>query len=83
MATSEPAAAIPLLERALALRASGAEGPYKVASTRFLLARALAVTGSDRARAKKLAEEARAAYTAGGEAWAVPRAEISAWLSQR
>ncbi|MDI3291848.1 serine/threonine-protein kinase [Polyangium sp. 15x6] len=83
METGEPAEAIPLLERALSLRASGAEGPYKDASTRFLLARALTAAGSDRARAKKLAEEARAAYAAGGEAWAVPKAEIVAWLSQR
>ncbi|MDC0740704.1 serine/threonine-protein kinase [Polyangium mundeleinium] len=83
MDTGEPTAAIPLIERALSLRASGAEGPYKDASTRFLLARALVAAGSDRARAKKLAEEARATYAAGGEAWAAPRAEIVAWLSQR
>ncbi|MDI1446021.1 serine/threonine-protein kinase [Polyangium sp. 6x1] len=81
--THEPAEAIPLLERALSLRASGAEGPYKDASTRFLLARALAAAGRDRARAKKLAEEAQATYAAGGEAWAAPKAEIVAWLAQR
>ncbi|MDI1434625.1 tetratricopeptide repeat protein [Polyangium sorediatum] len=83
MATGEPTAAIPLIERALSLRASGAEGPYKDASTRLLLARALVAAGSDRARAKKLAEEARATYAAGGEAWAAPTAEIVAWLAQR
>ena len=83
MDTGEPTTAIPLIERALALRASGAEGPYKDASTRFLLARALVAAGSDHARAKKLAEEARVTYAAGGEAWAAPRADIVAWLAQR
>jgi len=83
METGEPTAAIPLLERSLALRASGAEGPYKAAATRFLLARALIAAGTDRDRAKKLAEEARAAYAAGGEAWIAAGAEVEAWLEKR
>jgi len=57
---SDVSQAIAPLERALALRTAGNLGPAMRAETAFGLARALWLTGRDRPRAERLAEEARA-----------------------
>jgi hypothetical protein len=74
--------ALPLLERALLLRAKDAD-PVDVAETRFALARALVATGGDLKRARGLAEAAAAAYAATGEGYPRQRAEIASWLAER
>jgi tetratricopeptide (TPR) repeat protein len=61
IAEGNPANAIIPLERARKIRESS-DGLSKVAETNFALAKALWEAGRDRARAVKLAEEARAAY---------------------
>jgi hypothetical protein len=73
--------AIAPLERALRMRKANEPDPSLVADTRFALARALWDSDSDRARTRKLSEEARKAYAkakAGKEV-----AEVDAWLSGR
>jgi serine/threonine-protein kinase len=68
-------AAIPLLERAVAMRAKDGEAP-DLAESRFALARAL---GSGE-RAKALATAARDAYRTLGPGYAKRLAEVEAWL---
>jgi serine/threonine protein kinase/tetratricopeptide (TPR) repeat protein len=75
-----PEIAIPLLERALRIRSAVKGDPIDLAETNFTLARALATSGGDRRRARGLAEEARAAYAAGGEDSKADLAEVEAWL---
>jgi len=58
----QPAAAIPLLERALRIRQARESDFAVVADTAFVLARALWDVGGDRPRAARLATEARDAY---------------------
>ncbi|HEY0138931.1 MAG TPA: hypothetical protein VGB85_32820, partial [Nannocystis sp.] len=74
----DTATAVPILERALAIREAGGVQPEEIAETRFSLARALAPTQPQRART--LAEQAlRALATSGGSAR--EHAEIAAWLA--
>ncbi len=61
-----PVEALVPLERALALRATGKEGPYKLASTQLELALTLQAGHRDLPRAKGLATAAVSAYEAGG-----------------
>ncbi|MEM9458727.1 MAG: tetratricopeptide repeat protein [Myxococcota bacterium] len=79
-----PVDALPVLERALAIRNSDAVDPAELAETRFALARALwtvpAAQGRDRPRARTLAQQARTAYAALGDAWKAQRAETETWL---
>jgi tetratricopeptide (TPR) repeat protein len=70
--------AIAPLERALALRTAGNLGPAMRAETAFGLARALWLTGRDRPRAERLAEEARALL---GDEASGERREIEATLA--
>jgi len=76
-----PADAVPLVERALAIREKASVSAPR---PRFLLARALwdapADAGRDRARAC-LAEQARDALREAGTAEAEDLAEIEAWLA--
>jgi|GEM_PF-1579532 len=74
---ARPAAAVAFAERALALRTrDGADSaPEELGATRWLLARALWDSGVDRARARALAEQARATVT-GDQAPALAR-----WLA--
>jgi tetratricopeptide (TPR) repeat protein len=74
------AKAIPPLERALALRESSTGDPWDRADTRFNLAKALWQTGRDRARAKTLAEGARADYAASGDGAKKELADVAHWL---
>ena len=75
-----PARAVPLLERALAIRASQPGDGVDLADVRFALARALFATG-DRSRARALATEARDAYAKVGPRARRELAEASAWLN--
>jgi eukaryotic-like serine/threonine-protein kinase len=77
-----PAAAVPVLERALELREQLADhDPVLLAETRWALARALAATGS-RDRARSLAVAARAGVE-DPEMKAEIEAQIEAWSARR
>jgi tetratricopeptide (TPR) repeat protein len=78
-----PAEAVVPLGRALALREAAEVTPIDLAFTRFTLARALAATGADRERTRRLATVARVAYAQAGEGQAKKVAEIDAWLAGR
>jgi hypothetical protein len=52
------------------------------AGTRFSLAKALTALGRDRARARRLAEEARALYAAAGEGFQGKAGEVATWLAR-
>ncbi len=80
IALARAGAALPALERALALRAGGNVDAADVAATRLVPARALWQAHGDRARARSLAIEARAAY--GEKRSAARRAEVDAWLAR-
>jgi tetratricopeptide (TPR) repeat protein len=76
-----PAEALPPLERALRLRLAPGTDPSLLASTRLTLARALAESGGDAARARELARAALAGFDqAGDEAGAN---DARAWLTER
>jgi tetratricopeptide (TPR) repeat protein len=79
---NNPAEALPLLERALALK--GLQNPAELAELQLSLARALWDTHQDLSRARNLAEQARAAiHTAG--ATLVPAeltAAVDLWLAE-
>ena len=70
-------AAVPLLERAVAMREKDGEAP-DLAESRFALARAL--PGGERARS--LAVAARDAYRTLGPNFATQLAEVEAWLAK-
>jgi tetratricopeptide (TPR) repeat protein len=74
-----PAAAADALARAVDVLVASEEMPYDVAEARFLLARALAAAGRDRAHARALARAARAGYQASDNPDARV-AEVDAWL---
>jgi tetratricopeptide (TPR) repeat protein len=73
-----PADAITPLERAVNLREAHPSDPVELAELRALYAQALWRSGRDKARAKKLAAEARAVLAAAGVTEAVDG--IDAWL---
>src|SRR5262249_13244041 len=80
----QPAAAISPLEQAVTTYEQFTKvTPVDLAHTRFGLARALAESGRDPARAQKLAEAARDAYVAAGRPTPKELAEINAWLKRR
>ncbi len=72
--------AIPPLERALRLRDAHEPDPALVAETQFALARALWDAGTDRTRARRLAEQARDTYSR-DRARVSDAGEISSWLT--
>jgi tetratricopeptide (TPR) repeat protein len=76
------AAAIEPLERALELRLAAETAEPAVADSRFALAEALWGAGRDRARARELAEAARAGYAAVGDGVKDELAELDAWLGR-
>ncbi|MGZ3427976.1 MAG: tetratricopeptide repeat-containing protein, partial [Polyangia bacterium] len=80
LAQGAPKRAQPSLERALALREKDAD-PLELARARFALARALATT--DAARARTLANDARAAYAQSAAGNARELGEIDRWLRRR
>jgi hypothetical protein len=69
------------LEHALRLREANVQDARLIAKTRFALARALWDSGSNRTRARALAEQARAGY--GGQGSEKERAAVEAWLGAR
>jgi tetratricopeptide (TPR) repeat protein len=77
------AEALPLVERALRLRRAATNEPIELGDLRFLVARALRLTGKDPARAKRLAEEARADYRRIGDVRKKELAAVQAWLAAR
>jgi tetratricopeptide (TPR) repeat protein len=72
-------AALPLLERAVAMREKDGEAP-DLAESRFALAKALVAAGGDKVRATQLATAARDAYRTSGPGFAKQADEIDGWL---
>jgi tetratricopeptide (TPR) repeat protein len=81
LATRASVAAVPLFERALRLRQSTKTDPSLVAEAQFGLARALWDSGGDRARARSLAQQARATYENSHDA--TVRRQLDDWLAGR
>lgn len=79
LAAKDARAAVSTLERALALRPPASTDAIELADTRFALARALAAAKNDIRRARSLAEQARAAYEAGGHD--AEREKADRWLA--
>ena len=79
----EPAEALPLLERALALRTKVGVGPAEVAATRFAVAQALVGMRQEHQRARELALLARAEYARAEGRHAATLGEIDRWLAGR
>jgi serine/threonine protein kinase/tetratricopeptide (TPR) repeat protein len=75
---ANPARALAPLERALSVRAGKDVDPVDRAETFFALARALWAAGHERDRARRLAEEARAAYA--HAAIEKNLADVDAWI---
>ena len=80
LALHRPAEAIPLLERALPLRMTGDTPADDAAETQFALARALADSHGDHARARDLATRAQQGLAGGSARDLRARAEVDAWL---
>ncbi|MBX3155724.1 MAG: serine/threonine protein kinase [Deltaproteobacteria bacterium] len=78
LARGKPADAIPLLEKAVALREKDPGDAAALAESRFALARALGTTP----RAKELAAKARDGYRAAGAQFTAVAREIDAWLAR-
>jgi tetratricopeptide (TPR) repeat protein/predicted Ser/Thr protein kinase len=73
--------AIRALERSLSIVEGGQPSAKQKADARFKLARALGLAGRDRARARRLADQALAGYNEAGTDKRA--AEVAAWLSSR
>jgi tetratricopeptide (TPR) repeat protein len=83
IAQGDAAGAVAALDaRATWLDGVGAE-PGGAARVRFALARALVAAGGDRARARTLAEAARAGFATLGAPGAARAAEVDRWLATR
>jgi tetratricopeptide (TPR) repeat protein len=82
LALGEPAAAVPLHERAIAGWTEGKEWPSGPADARFALARALWASGA-RPRAQALAREAEERAIALGHDGEEARAAIATWRARR
>jgi tetratricopeptide (TPR) repeat protein/predicted Ser/Thr protein kinase len=76
------AAALPPLERAAALIDKYPSGPSADAEAQFALARALAQTGGDKMRARRLAKQARELYRTIGARGAAERSHVERWLAE-
>ncbi len=83
LGTGDVELALPLLERATAIRESKVSDPTPIAESHFALARALQTTGRDPARARALADRARAEYARALPSPLVTNelARIDAWLA--
>jgi tetratricopeptide (TPR) repeat protein len=80
LSRGRPRDAIAPLERAERLATAGQLAPIELANIHDRLARALWDGGGDRARARTLAEQALATFTAGGPEKADERAALERWL---
>jgi tetratricopeptide (TPR) repeat protein len=81
LARGQRDAAVPLLERAVAMRERDPSDATDLAESRFALATALAP--ADAARSTQLASGARDAYRAAGPGYARRLAAVEAWLATR
>jgi tetratricopeptide (TPR) repeat protein len=83
LGTSDAELALPLLERATAIRESKLSDPTPIGESHFALARALHTMGRDPARARALADRARAEYARARPSPLVTNelARIDAWLA--
>jgi tetratricopeptide (TPR) repeat protein len=75
-----PAAALPLLERALAIRTQAEADPAELARTQYVLARVLVALERDRPRALDLARRARDGFARAGGGRSKSFDEVRAWL---
>jgi len=82
LAKGDPSAAREPAERAVAIFESTQALPGQLAKVRFVLARALEPDGSQRARARTLAEAAREEFAGMGVAKQESLAEVEAWLAK-
>jgi eukaryotic-like serine/threonine-protein kinase len=83
LARGQPGAALPLLEDALSRAEAADVLPGTLASTEFVLARALWLDPDQRRRALEVAAAAIAHYEAGGPWNDIWKAEVQAWLDER
>jgi eukaryotic-like serine/threonine-protein kinase len=79
----DAAAALPLLERAYAVRKAQPGFAGSLGDTQYLLARTLWALGKDRARALQVAHEAEESYQRGGKAYEGELSAVRTWLSSR
>jgi eukaryotic-like serine/threonine-protein kinase len=79
LARSRSSDAVPVLDRAVAVRLKFSRGPISLAAARFQLARALWDSGGDRGRARQLIAEARPVLL--GSHHSRVKAELQAWLN--
>ncbi len=77
----QPRGAVAALERALALASAEGAEPTDLARARFSLARALHAAGSDRDRARSLAEQARDDFARAGAGAAADRERVEQFLA--
>jgi len=81
---ARPERALAPLERALAIaRAEKTPDSLLLAQIWFAQAQALAAAGRDRARARELAEQARAAFAAAGDEAKPELSDVEAWLAHK
>jgi eukaryotic-like serine/threonine-protein kinase len=78
-----PARGLPALERALTLRQQRGVGQTERAETAFVLAQSLVASGRELARARRLADEARALFLAAGAAGQRRLALVEQWSRAR
>ncbi len=71
-----------LLEAALVIQNEGETAPDNLAGTQFLLARALVASGGDEARARALAEHAKAGFETRPERMKEELTELHAWVNR-
>lgn len=78
----DPATAHRHAERAVSILESAETSPARVSQARFLLARALWLDETERARARALAEQARSAYVELGGSVIQGVEQVDAWLAE-
>jgi hypothetical protein len=81
LAKGNAADATGILEQALRSQEASEKDAVYVAETRFALARALLVTGEDRARARRLAELAFEPFRAAGDLRKKDFEAVKTWLA--
>jgi len=81
VARGAPADAIPVIERALTVNASGTDEEFKRAQIELVLARALWNSRTDRPRARRIAQSTAATLRAAGPDAAPILLEVEKWLA--
>lgn len=80
MKRGKAAEAIPLAERAKAVRIKGKVDPGLIVEATYFIGQAMWLAGKDRARAEKLIREARAGYVKAGAGWEQGVIEVDRFL---